>query len=70
MKRLIYTFIALVFMAGTSVVMSAQQNNTRTAYFLDNYTYGYRLNPAFDSEMNFFAIHVLGNVSLGAESSV
>ena len=70
MKRLIYLFMALGFMAGTSAVMSAQQNNTRTAYFLDNYTYGYRLNPAFDSEMNFFAIPVLGNVSLGAESSV
>lgn len=54
----------------TATVMSAQQNNTRTAYFLDNYTYGYRLNPAFDSEKNFVAIPVLGNFSIGGESNI
>ena len=49
----------------SSIVMSAQQNNTRTAYFLDNYTYGYRFNPAFHSDRNFVSIPVLGNISLG-----
>lgn len=54
----------------TSLAASAQQNNTRTGYFLDNYTYGYRLNPAFSPEKNFVAIPVLGNISLGADSDV
>ena len=45
--------------------MSAQQNNTRTAYFLDNHTYGYKFNPAFHSDRNFVSIPVLGNISLG-----
>ena len=57
-------------MVVPSAVMSAQQNNTRTAYFLDNYTYGYRFNPAFSAESNFVSIPVLGNISLGGESNV
>ena len=57
-------------MVAPSAVMSAQQNNTRTAYFLDNYTYGYRFNPAFSSESNFISIPILGNISLGGESNV
>lgn len=57
-------------MVAPSAVMSAQQNNTRTAYFLDNYTYGYRFNPAFSSERNFISIPILGNISLGGESNV
>ena len=57
-------------MVAPSAVMSAQQNNTRTAYFLDNYTYGYRFNPAFSAESNFVSIPVLGNISLGGESNV
>ena len=70
MKKLIYILLAAGYMAGTASVMSAQQNNTRTAYFLDDYTYGYRLNPAFSSGSNFVAIPVLGNISLGAETNV
>lgn len=69
MKKIIL-IIALVFMTGASAVMSAQQNNTRTAYFLDNYTYGYRLNPAFAGTRNFVSIPVLGNFSIGGESNI
>ena len=57
-------------MVAPSAVMSAQQNNTRTAYFLDNYTYGYRFNPAFAPERGFVSFPILGNISLGVESSV
>lgn len=70
MKKLIYILTAAVCMAASASVMSAQQNNTRTAYFLDGYTYGYRMNPAFTSGSNFVAIPVLGNISLGAETNV
>lgn len=70
MKKLINILFAAVCMAGSVSVMSAQQNNTRTAYFLDDYTYGYRMNPAFSSNSNFVSIPVLGNVSVGAETNV
>lgn len=49
-------------------VLSAQNN--RTSYFLDGYTYNFRLNPAFTPERGFVAIPVLGNVSIGAESNL
>lgn len=63
-------YLATAILLCLTIAVSAQQNNTRTAYFLDGYTYGYRLNPAFAPKHNFVSIPVLGNVSLGAESNL
>lgn len=43
--------------------------NPESGYFLDNYTYGYRINPAIMPDNNFIAIGI-GNISAGIESKV
>ena len=42
-------FLSFVLMLVSVVSLSAQQN-LRTAYFLDGYTYAYKMNPAFQGE--------------------
>lgn len=66
MKRIIYTSIALLL---SSVSLMAQQD-LRTAYFLDGYTYSYKMNPAISPERGFFAMPFLGNLGLGLESNL
>ena len=66
MKKL--TFILVSLLIG--IYAAAQQNNIRTAYFLDNYSYGYRMNPAFAPTHNFISIPLLGNISFGLESNL
>ncbi len=61
--------ISIILFLFTAFSTYAQQN-LRTAYFLDGYTYGYKLNPAFQGERGFFAIPVLGKTSLGLESNL
>lgn len=67
MKKSYILTIALLVLAGISA--SAQQN-LRTAYFLDGYTYAYKMNPALQGERGFFAVPVLGKTSLGIESNL
>ena len=67
MKKSYILTIALLVLAGISA--SAQQN-LRTAYFLDGYTYAYKMNPALQGERGFFAVPVLGKASLGIESNL
>lgn len=52
-----------------STFASAQQN-LRSGYFLDGYIYKYKTNPAMAPERGFFAMPVLGDLSLGAESNL
>ena len=54
MKRIFTIALAFVLSAGAAVSVYAQQNNLRTAYFLDGYTYNYKLNPALAPERGFF----------------
>ena len=51
------------------VAASAQQN-LRSGYFLDGYTYKYKMNPAMAPERGFFAMPVLGNMGIGMESNL
>ncbi len=67
MKKILF-FAACLF-AASSFTLGAQQN-LRTGYFLDGYTYGYKLNPAFQGERGFFAIPALGKASIGLESNL
>ncbi len=46
------------------------QQNLRTGYFLDGYTYKHKLNPAFGSDRGYFAIPVAGYTSVGIETSL
>lgn len=68
MKRPIKYILSAAIISIASVASYAQQN-LRTAYFLDGYTYNYKLNPAFAPERSFFAFPALGNLGIGIESN-
>ena len=58
-------------MAVVSAVFSANaQQASRTAYFLDGYSYRHELNPALGGERNYFSIPVLANIGVGLQSNV
>lgn len=61
--------ILLVVLCFTAPVLQAQ--NFETAYFLDNYSYSYRVNPAFHSEKNVYAA-LVGNTEarIGSKSGL
>ena len=63
MKRIITLLITIL--AVTSVFA---QHNHRTGYFLDGYTYKYKINPAFGADRGYFAIPVAGFTSASLET--
>lgn len=63
MKRIFYALIALFL-----TVPAFAQHNHRTGYFLDGYTYKYKINPAFGADRGYFAIPVLGYTSAALET--
>lgn len=68
MKRIQYILL-LAALAAASVSAFGQQN-IRSAYFLDGYTYNYKMNPAMAPERAFFAMPGIGNVGVGVESNL
>lgn len=69
MKR-IYRIIIFSASLLVSATAAFAGQNFRTGYFLDGYTYRYKLNPAFQGERGYFAIPVLGYTTLGVESNL
>lgn len=69
MKKISYMIAAAFAILGFEAAVSAQQN-LRSGYFLDGYTYKYKMNPSAQGERGFIAIPVLGNFGLGLESNV
>ena len=67
MKR-IYTAI-LVTVSALLICGNASAQSFRTGYFLDNYTYSYRLNPAKVTGESFFGL-ALDNIDLQNSSSL
>lgn len=65
MKKTI-VIAALAAAICSSINAGAQTN---TAFFLDNYVYGYRLNPAIMSEKGFVGLGV-SNIDLGLQSDL
>lgn len=63
LKKLTVASLALV-----PAFAATAQN--RSAYFVDNYTYGFMLNPAFANEKGFFSFPVLGNFNMGTQGNV
>lgn len=53
---------------GAATTASAQAS--RSGYFLDNYTYGYRLNPALASDKGFFSLPALGSLNVGMNGNL
>lgn len=69
MKRIKYT-LAIALLTAISAFTAYAQQNLRSAYFLDGYTYNYKLNPAMAPERGFFAVPIVGNFGVGAETNL
>ena len=65
MKRIITILAALLL--GSTVLSNAQ--GFQTGYFLDNYSYGYRINPALQSDRSFLGL-VINNLSESSQANV
>ena len=61
------------FMGAMAVVCCgmASAQNLNSAYFLDGYTYGHRMNPAKDYDRKgYVSIPVLGNINMGMSGNL
>ena len=67
MKKGFYLLLAAFLMLPT---LASAQQNLRTGYFLDGYTYKYKMNPAMAPERGFLALPVLGNINFGVETNL
>lgn len=43
---------------------------SRSGYFLENYTYGYQLNPSFGDSRNFVSLPGVGNLNIGISGTL
>lgn len=67
MKNIIRN-ISIIAMAMSSMAVGAQ--NTRSGYFLEDYTYRFQMNPAFENSRGFFSMPALGNVNVGMQGTL
>lgn len=49
---------------------AATAQNTYSGYFLDGYTYGFQMNPAFANDMNFVSMPALGNMNVAMHGTL
>ena len=56
--------------AAACALGATAQEASRTAYFMDGYSYRHELNPAFSGERNYISIPALGNMNISLFSSV
>ena len=70
MKTTVKYIISVLILSVALFTNASAQQNLRTAYFLDGYTYNYKLNPAFAPERPFVALPLLGNIGIGVESNM
>lgn len=68
MKNLKKIYITILLITASAVVYG--QQNLRTAYFLDGYTYNFKMNPSFAPERSFISLPLLGNSGIGLESNL
>ena len=64
MKKLFIIITAAVLCSFSAYA----QHNHRTGYFLDGYTYKYKINPAFGADRGYLAIPVAGFTSVSLET--
>lgn len=60
-------YIAALTLATALNVMA---QNTRTGYFIDGYTYRYRMNPAIANDKNFVSMPGLGNLNVAVSGNL
>lgn len=63
-KTVVTTAIAI------SAITSANAQNTRSGYFIDDYTYRFEMNPAFGNSKNFIAMPGLGNINASMNGTI
>lgn len=67
MKSIIkHTLFGVAMLAA----LTAGAQNTRSGYFVDDYTYRFQLNPAFGNSKSFFSMPVLGNMNVGMNGNL
>ena len=66
MKHLLFKGLSIVIAGCLTLNVSAQTNST---YFLENYVYNYRLNPAIMAEKSFLGFGV-GNIAADLDSDL
>ncbi len=57
-------------LAAACATTGATAQNSRSAYFLDNYTYRYQLNPAMGNDKGFVSMPGLGNLDVAARGNL
>lgn len=68
MKINISHIFAATLLALTATAAAAQ--DTRSGYFLEDYTYRFQMNPAFANSRNFVAMPALANVNVAMQGSL
>ena len=66
MKKYIKT-AAILLTAGT---LTAAAQQTYSGYFLEDYTYGFQMNPAFGNSDNFVSMPAVGNVNVAMRGNL
>lgn len=54
----------------TAGILTANAQQTYSGYFLDDYTYGFQMNPAFGNSDNFVSMPVLGNLNIAMRGNL
>lgn len=67
MKKYIKS-LSLLLAALSSATAFAQ--DTKTGYFLDEYTYRYQMNPAIGNDRGFVSMPALGNLNVGINGTL
>lgn len=69
MKKILYIISVLTVALSLFSVRASAQDKFQSGFFLDNYNYSYRLNPALMSEKSFLGL-ALGSVEMGMSSGL
>ncbi|MBR6457787.1 MAG: hypothetical protein IKS71_04230 [Bacteroidales bacterium] len=69
MKKILTIVSILTVASSLFSVRASAQDKFQSGFFLDNYNYSYRLNPAIMSEKSFFGLGT-GNVEVGISSGL
>lgn len=63
-------FRYIIAAASIALASNAVAQNTEAAYFLEDYTYRYQMNPAFANGRNYVALPGLGNLNIGVNGTL
>ncbi len=56
--------------AAMSIATSAAAQTTHSGYFVEDYTYRFQMNPAYNNSKNFISIPALANINVGVNGNL